>query len=90
MYTVCIRALSHEWMSTYNITYMISAARDVNLLVCGWSLVAVERPEVEDRRPLFERLRVQKEQKQMEWDEQLKLSEPLMFIVYYTFVPTCV
>ena len=54
------------------------------LNACGWSLVVLERPEVEDRRPLFERLREQKDRKQMEWDEQLKLSELALGPVYLT------
>ena len=52
-------------------------AHNVSLHAFGWSLIDLERPEAEDRRPLFERLREQKEKKQMEWDEQLKLSELL-------------
>lgn len=67
------------------VVYSVLVAHNLNLHVCGWSLVALERPEVEDRRPLFERLREQKERKQMEWDEQLKLSELAMVAVYCTF-----
>ena len=59
------------------------------LNACGWSLVVSERPEVEDRRPLFERLREQKERKQMEWDEQLKLSELALSVCLPNLVRRC-